>query len=92
MAAKWRKKEKNGDRRKSQKRYIKPPREGAISQAICTKFSELVDLTQVVMPTKFGNKIFIVFFQAERWKKDFPFKKPTAYKIVSRATALACDR
>jgi len=30
-------------------------------------------------------------FQAERWKKAFPFRKQTAYITVPRATALACD-
>jgi len=31
------------------------------------------------------------YFHAERWKKEFPFRKQAAYKTVLRATALACD-
>jgi len=61
------KKEKKGGRRKLQNRYISSPRRGAISQPICTKFGEYVDLTDLITPAKFGPKIFIGFFQAERW-------------------------
>jgi len=46
----------------------------AISQPICTKFSEFVDLTNVITPAKFGSKIFI-FFQTDRWKKTFSLYK-----------------
>jgi len=48
--------EKKGGRRKSQNRYISPPSGAAISQPICTKFSEFVDLTDLIMPAKFGSK------------------------------------
>jgi len=39
---------KQGELRKSQNRYISPPCGGAISQPICTKFGEFVDLTNVI--------------------------------------------
>jgi len=55
----------------SQNRYISPPRGGAISQPIFTKFEEFVDLTDVITPAKFGYKLFIGFFQAVRWKIAF---------------------
>jgi len=57
----------------SQNRYISPPREGAISQPISTKFVEFVDLTDVITLAKFGFKNIHRFFQAERWKTHFPF-------------------
>jgi len=55
------KKKKKGGRRKSQNRYISPPRGGAISQAIFTKFSEFVDHTDVIALAKFGFKKYIGF-------------------------------
>jgi len=58
---KRKKKIKKGGRRKSQNRYISPPRGGAISQPIFIKFGEFVDLTDVITPAKFGYKIFIGF-------------------------------
>jgi len=61
------------------------PRGGAISQPICTKFGEFVDLTDLITPVKFGSKIFIGFFQAERWKKPFSLLGPkqTAYIVLT---------
>jgi len=56
-----RKKMKKGVSSKSQNRYVSPPRGGAISQPICTKFGELADLTNVITPVKCGSKIFIGF-------------------------------
>jgi len=50
---------KKGERRKSQNRYISPPRGGTTSQPICTKFGEFVDLIDVITPAKFGSKICI---------------------------------
>jgi len=50
----WPRKRKKGGRRKSQNRYILPPRGDAISQLF-------VDPTMVITLAKFGIKIFIVF-------------------------------
>jgi len=64
-------KRKKEGRRKSQNRYLSPRHGGAILQPICTIFGEFVDLTDIITLAKFGFKIFIVFFQAERWKNAF---------------------
>jgi len=84
-------KKKKGGSRKSQNRYTSPPREGAISQPIFTKFGEFVDLTDVITPAKFGYKIFIGFFRPRGRKSRFPYRKQTAYITVPCATALDCD-
>jgi len=78
--------------RKSQNRYISPPRGYAISKWISSKCGEFVDLTEVVTPDKFGSKILIGFSTPRGGKKHFPFRKPTAYITVPHATALACDK
>jgi len=85
-----RKKEKSG-RRKSQNHYISPPCGGAISQPICTKFCEFVDLTDIIRRAKFGSKIFIGFSRPRGVKTYFPFRNQTAYITVPCSTALACD-
>jgi len=74
--------------RKSQNRYISPPCGGAISQLICTKFGEFVDLIDIITPAK----IFISFPGWAVEKKNFPFRNKTAYITVPRAAALACDK
>jgi len=56
---------------KSQSRYISPPRGGAISQPIFTKFGEFVDLTDVITSAKFGYKRFIGFFRPRGGKSQF---------------------
>jgi len=56
--------------KKVTKRYISPPRGGAISQPICTKFSEFVDLTELVTLAKFDSKNIHWFFQKEMWKRS----------------------
>jgi len=48
---------------------------------------KFVDLTNVITPAKFGCEIFVGFFQAEKWKKAFPFRKQPANITVP----LACD-
>jgi len=48
----WPRKRKKGRKRKSQNRYISPPRGSAILQTICTKFGEFVDLNDVITPAK----------------------------------------
>jgi len=50
---------KKGGRRKSQNRYISPPCGGAISQPICTKFGEFVDLTDDIMPERWKIAFFL---------------------------------
>jgi len=60
-----------------------PPCGGAISQPICTKFGEFVDLTDLIMPAKFGF--------SSRGKNHFPFRKQTAYITVPCTSMLACD-
>jgi len=69
--------EKKGGRRKSQNRYISPPCGGAISQPICTKYGEFVDvdLTDIITSAKFGYKIFIGFFRLRGGKLHFPYRK-----------------
>jgi len=67
----WPKKGKKVGRRKSQNRYIIPPCAGAISQLICTKYGEFVDLTDVIPPAKFGSKIFINFFRRRGRKTHY---------------------
>jgi len=62
---------KKGGRRKSQNRYISPPRGGAISQPIFTNFGEFVDLTDLITPTKFGYNIFIGFSRPRGGKLAF---------------------
>jgi len=52
--AEERKTNKKGGRRKSQNRYISPPRGGAISQPIFTKFGDFIDHTNIITPAKFG--------------------------------------
>jgi len=79
-------KKKIGEIRKSQIRYISPPCGGAISQPICTKFDEFVDLADVITPAKFGSKIFIDFSRIGG-KKHFPVRNETAHLSVARATA-----
>jgi len=64
-------KNRKGVRVKSHNCYISLPCGGAISQPIHTKFGEYVDLSEFVTPAKFGSKIFIGFFQAERSKNAF---------------------
>jgi len=76
-------KNKKGGRRKSQNRYISPPRGGAILQPIFTKFGGFVDLTDVITPAKFGYNIFIVFFRPRGWKSHFPYRK--AYGLYNSA-------
>jgi len=68
------KQNKKGGRRKSQNRYISPPRGDAISQPIFTKFGEFVDLTNVITPAKFGYKIFIGFPGREVEYRIFPIE------------------
>jgi len=73
-----------GGRRKSQNRNISPPRGGAISQPIFTKFGEfVVDLTDVITPAKFGYKIFIGFSRPRGGKSHFPYWK--AYGLYNSA-------
>jgi len=85
------KKRKKGGRRKARNRYA--PRVGAISQPICTKCGEFVDLTDEITPAKFGSKLFIGFSKPRGRKTHFPFrKKQTAYVTAPCATALACDQ
>jgi len=74
-----RKKNKKGGRRKSQNRYISPPRGGAISQPICTKSVEFVHLIDVNMAVKFGSKISIGLSMLRGGEKHFHFRKLTAY-------------
>jgi len=72
-------KKKNGGRIKPQNRYfISPPWGGAISQPICTKFGEFVDLTDVITSAKFGSKYSLVFPGREVEKRIFPLgiKRP----------------
>jgi len=80
-----------GGRRKSQNRYILPPRGGANSQPICTKFGEFVHLTNVITPVKFGCKILIGFPRPGGGKSIFPLETNGLYITVPRATAMACD-
>jgi len=80
-----------GGRRKSQNRYISPPRGDAISHPIFTKFGEFLDLTDVITPAKFGYKIFIGFSRPRGGKSHFPYRKHMAYITVPSATVLACD-
>jgi len=84
------KKKKKGGRRKSQNRYISPPRGGAISRPICNKFGEFVDLVIITL-AKFGSKILIGFSRLRGDKTHFPFRNQTAYTTVPCTTALACD-
>jgi len=88
----WRGNGKKGGRRKSQNRYISPPRGGAISQPIFTKFGEFVGLTDVITPAKVGYKIFIGFSRPRGGKSNFSCRKQRAYLTVPCATALVCDR
>jgi len=94
----WRRKWKKRKKKKSQNRYISPPCGGAISQSICTKFGEFVDLTDVITPAKFGCKISLVFPDREVEKLIFPLeiKRPIIYNstfvTVPCATALVCDK
>jgi len=81
-----RKKEKRG-RRKSQNRYNTPPRVGAISQLIFTKFGELVDLTELITPAKFGYTIFIGFSRPRGGKSHFPYKANDLYDSAMRYRA-----
>jgi len=62
-----------------------------MSQLICTKFGEFIDHPEVVTIAKFGSKIFIGFSGPSGGKKYFPFRKPTAYVTLPRATEVACD-
>jgi len=80
-----------GGRRKSQNRNISPPRGGAISQPILTKFDEFVDLTDFITPAMFGYKIYIGFSRPRVENRIFPIEKHMAYITVPCATALACD-
>jgi len=82
---------KEDGRRKSQNRYDSPPRGGAISQPIFTKFGEFVDLTDFITPAKFGYTIFIGFPRPRGGKSHFSYRKQRAYITVPCATALACD-
>jgi len=65
-----------GGRRRSQNRYISPPRGGAISQPIFIEFGEFVDLTDIMTPAKFGYEIFIGFSRPRGGKSHFPYRKP----------------
>jgi len=76
-------KNKKGGRRKSQNRYISPPRGGAILQLIFTKFGEFLDLTDVITSAKFGYKIFIGFSRSRGGKSHFPYRK--AYGLYNSA-------
>jgi len=91
LRPKKRKKRINGGRRKSQNRYISPPRGGAISQPIFTKCGEFVDLTDIITPAKFGYKVLIGFSRPRGGKSHFPNRKHMAYITKPCATALACD-
>jgi len=82
---------KKGGRRKSQIRYVSPPRGGAISQSIFIKFGEFVDLTNLITPAKFGYNIVISFSRPRGGKSHFSCRKQRAYITVPCATALACD-
>jgi len=68
-------KNKKGGRTKSQNRYISPPRGGAISQPIFTKFGQFVDLTDVITPARFGYKIFIGFSRPRGRKSHFSYRE-----------------
>jgi len=65
--------------------YISPLRESAISQPICTKFGEFVDLTKVLTLAKFGG------FSRAGVEKSIFLLKAYGPRKLPRATMLACD-
>jgi len=83
----WPRKRKKNKKRWAKKvtnRYISPPRGGATSQPMFTKYGEFVDLTDVITPAKFGYKIFIGFFRPRGGKSHFPYRKK-AYGLFNSA-------
>ena len=84
------KKQKNERKKpKSQNCDFSPSPGGATCASIVTKFGVFVDFTEVVSPTKCGEKCLKGFPGQQVEKSIFPFRKPMAYITLPCATTLA---